>query len=491
MNSTIYFKTENNFSYYYDMANLYLINTHPVMEQIRLQDESKFLDTNEIDFLSLFPNLSREDISYYIKKYEYLKNHGFFSRMEVDKYVSGRITGSIVKQQIANVDSLLFQVTGKCNLRCKYCCYGDMYMNTDLDTTISISSVRILFDYLSMYWSSGHNLSENHPISVGFYGGEPLVNFELIEQIVGLAVEYGEKFGINFSYSMTTNGLLLDKYQEFIVKHKFRLLISLDGNEENDQLRVDLNNRSSFKRVFDNTKRLMSDYPDYFSQKVEFNSVLNKYSTVEEIHEFISKEFGKTPLIEPISLNELNEDKYAEYAAIRQEYIEPAELVAKRKERSPQYKELGFFFYYQLNNSIKHYSELLYQKVRYKKRIPTGTCLPFFKKIFISSDNGIYACERIGLHHRLGRLEDGVCIDFDAIADLYNNYFDKMESQCRACYSVTDCGQCLFQMKMKNETPVCPTYMGQSQYQRYLSSLFTCLENNRVLFNEVNKIIFA
>lgn len=491
MNSTVYFKTKNNFSYYYDMKKMYLLNIHPVIEAIRQQDESDTLADKEGYFLSLFPELSSHDISYYIQKYKFLKEKGFFSSLETRNYVSGRINGEIVEQQISNVDSILFQVTGKCNLKCKYCCYGDLYMDANLDTLISLSSVQRFFEYIAKYWESSHHLSYNHPIRIGFYGGEPLVNFKLIEEIVTLATEYGRKYGIDFTYSMTTNGVLLDKYQDFIAKHDFKLLISLDGNEVNDQLRVDANNRPSFQRVFKNVKGLMKDYPDYFTKSVEFNSVLNQYSTVEEIHDFIFNEFGKIPLIEPVSLNELNEEKQEEYKAIYSPYVEPPSLLPKRKERSPLYKELGFFFYYQLNNSYKHYCELLYQKTRYKKRIPTGTCIPFFKKIFISSDNHIYACERIGLQYILGSIDEEVHIDFNKIATLYNNYFEKIESQCNSCYSVADCGQCLFQMPMKNGIPVCPTRMNKKEYQKYLSALFSILEDNKSLVNEINKIIFA
>lgn len=491
MDSSLFFKTENDFSYCYDMKNLSLLNIHPVIEAIKLQDEFGKVDNSETYFMSLFPDLSQDDIHYYIRKYKFLKNCGYFSSLDTPQYVSGKINNTIVEQQISNVDSILFQVTGKCNLRCKYCCYGDMYMDTDLNTDISITSVRSFFEYLSQYWESNHNLSYNHPIRIGFYGGEPLVNFKLIKQIVALCAEYTEKYGITFFYSMTTNGVLLNKYQDFIVKHGFRLLISLDGNEKNDQLRVDVNSMPSFRRVFANVKYLMFIYPDYFRQNVEFNSVLNKYSTVQEIHEFIYSEFGKVPLIEPISKNELSEDKYKEYESIMTEYSEPASLLSERKERSPLYKELGFFFYYQLNNSYRHYCELLYQNTRYKKRIPTGTCLPFFKKVFMSSDNRIFTCERVGLQYVLGYIDDEVHIDFNKIASLYNDYFTKMQAQCESCYSVTDCGQCIFQMPIKNGVPVCTTRMNKLGYQRYLSTLFSSLEDNRFLFYEVNKLIFA
>lgn len=95
MNSTVYFKTKNNFSYYYDIKNLCLVNIHPVIETIRSLDESECSENNEMCLLSLYPDLSREDILYYIKKYEFLKSNGFFSSLNTEKYVTGRINGDV------------------------------------------------------------------------------------------------------------------------------------------------------------------------------------------------------------------------------------------------------------------------------------------------------------------------------------------------------------------------------------------------------------
>lgn len=492
MESTICFKTQKGFSYIYDMESSSLINIHPIVEIIReLVATSK--SPQEIKYLlSEEYGLSQDDIAYYINKYGFLEDAGLFSTFEPDKFVSGRISGDIVKQQIANSDSILFQVTSDCNLKCKYCCYGDMYMDSNLETTISKSSVQKLFKYWFNSRETGEYLSYNRPITIGFYGGEPLVNFALVKEIVDLSFEYKQKYGIEFRYSMTTNGLLLDKYQDYLVRNDFHILISLDGNEGNDQLRVDRNNKPSFKRVYTNVKRLKELFPEFFKSNVEFNSVLNKHSSVEEVHRFINAEFGKVPLIEAISVNELNDKSQQEYSDLYQPYNEPMSLFSERKERSPMYKELGFFFYYQLNNSYKHYCELLYQKSRYKKRIPTGTCLPFFKKIFISSDNRIFACEKIGLDNVLGFIkEDGVHLDYESIADLYNQRFEKIESQCKSCYGVSDCGQCLFQMKKNKDIPICSVKMNKLDFKKYLSILFSTLEDNKDLFNEVNKMIFA
>lgn len=178
---------------------------------------------------------------------------------------------------------------------------------------------------------------------------------------------------------MTTNALLLDRYKDFIVRHNFSLLISMDGNEAHNVLRIKPDGEQSFQTVYENVKKLQQQYPDYFQNKVEFNSVLNSHSSVDDIHDFIFNEFGKIPLIETISHTALSDEQ--KYQEIAKDYKESPEMMIKRKDRSPVYKELGFFFYYQLDNAYKHYCEVLYGTIKQKKRIPTGTCLPFLKNV--------------------------------------------------------------------------------------------------------------
>ena len=136
-------------------------------------------------------------------------------------------------------------------------------------------------------------------------------------------------------------------------------------------------------------------------------------------------------------------------------------------------------------------NEFSIENTRTTRRLPTGTCIPFFKKIFISADNKIYACERIGLQHVLGFVDDKMNLDFNRIAEVYNNFFSLIGGQCKSCYSAADCGQCLLQMPMKDNRPMCPTQMSKNTYQRFLFILLSSLEDNKELFHHVNKSIFA
>ena len=170
------------------------------------------------------------------------------------------------------------------------------------------------------------------------------VNFPLIEKIIHICENIKKKTGLIFAYSMTTNAVLLHKYKRFIVEHNFSLLISLDGNETHNMLRVKADGSPSFKTVFNNIKELQQEYQDYFQKKVEFNSVLNKYSSVNEVHTFIFNEFGKIPLIETISQTELNDNKREDFQELVNSYQESREMMNQRQDRSPMFKEIGFFF---------------------------------------------------------------------------------------------------------------------------------------------------
>ena len=277
----------------------------------------------------------------------------------------------------------------------------------------------------------------------------------------------------------------------YLVENDFKILFSLDGDEKGNSLRVDKNNQPSFNRVFSNIKRLQSKYPDYFKEKVNFNAVLNKFSLVEDVNKFIFKEFGKIPILSRISDVGLDKEKIKEYIQIMQPYIETEELMSLRKDKSSRIKELGGFFYYNLNNSYKHFSEIVHFNKRKQKKIPTGTCLPFYKKMYITADRKIYACERIGFEYVLGTIDDKVNIDFEEVARKYTTWFSEIKKQCVACYLADMCSECIFQFPTKNNIPVCPNQYGKEEYKKHLSRMIGLLEKHPEVFEQVNKFVSA
>jgi uncharacterized protein len=119
---------------------------------------------------------------------------------------------------------------------------------------LSFETVRAILDYLSALWADNPSNRHNPLTYIGFYGGEPLLNMEVIKQ----TIEYVEKLDIdrNFVFSMTTNAVLLDKYMDYIAEKNFSLLISLDGDRDAHSYGVNHNGQDSFDQVFRNIKKL-------------------------------------------------------------------------------------------------------------------------------------------------------------------------------------------------------------------------------------------
>jgi len=105
----------------------------------------------------------------------------------------------------------------------------------------------------------------------------------------------------HFTFSMTTNALLLHKYMDFLVEHNFNLLISLDGNKENTSYRINPKGKPAFDKIVSNVNLLRGKYPDYFEKRVNFNAVLHNRNSIESIYRFFKENYNKIP-----SIGELN-----------------------------------------------------------------------------------------------------------------------------------------------------------------------------------------
>jgi uncharacterized protein len=152
MDSTIYLQTKEGNGYLYDNRHSCMINCHPVIQTMfELSQHNN--DTTELfrQIKNRYPELSFNDIEYYYSKYQFFKSNGLFTDIDMEQYLSGKISAETVKVQLANVSIVVFQVTNLCNLNCTYCCYGDMYENTDRDVSCNVmdfSRAKKVLDFL-------------------------------------------------------------------------------------------------------------------------------------------------------------------------------------------------------------------------------------------------------------------------------------------------------------------------------------------------------
>lgn len=178
---------------------------------------------------------------------EELKKEGYLSgnRVKESKHPLTECLEDLVNHKLSHIT---LQVTQKCNLRCEYCVYSGEYINRKhSNERMSSKIMRKSVDYLIKHSSDADR------IVVSFYGGEPLLEFDLIKKCVKYIKLQME--GRTVTFSFTTNGTLLTKEKlEFLIEHDFRITISIDGPEKihNKHRKYANTSIGSFEQIINN-----------------------------------------------------------------------------------------------------------------------------------------------------------------------------------------------------------------------------------------------
>jgi len=153
------------------------------------------------------------------------------------------------------IRSIALFVTQVCNQRCVYC-YGDGG-SFGSEGEMSRSTARGAVDWLIEQSGKGGKLC------IAFFGGEPLLNFPLIEDIVGYAGERGDKSGKEFEFCISTNGSLLDDEKiAFFVDHGFYVTVGFDGPRDiQDSQRPYKNGEGTYESVLPGISKLIEVSP--------------------------------------------------------------------------------------------------------------------------------------------------------------------------------------------------------------------------------------
>ena len=142
------------------------------------------------------------------------------------------------------VKALCLHVAHTCNLNCQYCFASQGKYHGDR-ALMSYEVGKQALDFLVANSGARHNLE------VDFFGGEPLMNWEVVKQLVAYARSIEEEHGKRFRFTLTTNGVLLDDdVMEFANREMHNVVLSLDGRREvHDALRRDYAGNGSYERI--------------------------------------------------------------------------------------------------------------------------------------------------------------------------------------------------------------------------------------------------
>ncbi len=181
-----------------------------------------------------------------------------------------------------SIESLTLQITQQCNLRCKYCPYSGSYYNRKhSNACMNIEIAKKAIDFYIQH------SSDRRELDIGFYGGEPLIQYDMIKEAVEYARKQGE--GKKVHFHITTNATLLDMEKiNFLVKNEFKIMISLDGPRElHDKNRMKTDGKGSFDKVMENVQLIWEHFPEYVKE-IMFNCVVDGKEDYGCINDFFT-----------------------------------------------------------------------------------------------------------------------------------------------------------------------------------------------------------
>ena len=151
------------------------------------------------------------------------------------------------------IKALCLHVAHTCNLNCSYCFASQGKYQGDR-ALMSFETGKRAFDFLI------ENSGNRKNLEVDFFGGEPLMNWDVVKQLVEYARSIEKQHNKNFRFTLTTNGMLIDdEVIDFANKEMSNVVLSLDGRKEvNDHFRKDFNGVGSYDRIVPKFKNLVN-----------------------------------------------------------------------------------------------------------------------------------------------------------------------------------------------------------------------------------------
>ena len=219
----------------YDIIEMYKTHTPEQIVATILERYSHLDDVNEAEILECIDDIASLEAA-----------GKLFS---VDEYES---LACNYKNNSKVIKALCLHVAHTCNLNCSYCFASQGKYQGDR-ALMSFEVGKRAFDFLIEHSGTRHNLE------VDFFGGEPLMNWDVVKQLVAYARSIEKEHNKNFRFTLTTNGILIDdEVIDFLNKEMSNVVLSLDGRKEvNDHFRRDYAGNGSYDKIVPKFQKLV------------------------------------------------------------------------------------------------------------------------------------------------------------------------------------------------------------------------------------------
>lgn len=345
-------------------------------------------------------------------------------------------------------------ITTQCNLGCSYCIYGGQYEQHEKlsQRPMDWDTLKAAMDFLL-----AHSI-DSDSVRVDFFGGEPMMAFELIERGVNYLRDHAVNPLRQVEVTITSNGTIMNKAMiDFLVRNDVFIQFSIDGGEKlHDRNRLFKgSNRPSFMRILDNLAAIDAIDPVYYDEKVRIKSVIT-----DETLDTDDSEFFAHPMIRRVIDNghysflplephyDLARDKVFfhtldKLAAVLkrgQDAATEGDLVAPLtpQQRDLYRRTLAAFF------DVQAIDQALFKG---QEAVPFAKgCMTGYKEGAVNADGDISVCLKSakGDAYVIGNVIEGEWY-FDRIESL-NSWFHESWTDCKSCFVQRFCDLCYEKM---------------------------------------------
>jgi len=337
--------------------------------------------------------------------------------------------------------SLNLSITEECNNRCRYCIYsGDYYYERcHAHRSMGWETVRKAVD---LYLEHSARVETKW---ITFYGGEPLLNWEVIVK----TVEYVKVRAPHTHIHISTNGVLLDDEKvDYIISRGISLNISCDGPQElHDAWRVTADGRGTWERLMSVLEMIREKGPAYFASQVRLICTVAPPYDLPRIGAF----FEEYPCLKErlFFVGQVDPHDTAFFDTMTPE---ERSCLEGMKTRAAEENRRDFIRAGQEGRAASHFGRYFYESMlrlihtRVMNPGPMrrllGCCFPGEHQVFVSMDEKLYPCQRCGgcRFMEMGTLDRG--LDTDAIIGYIEGFIEGCQGHCTGCWCSHLCTHC-------------------------------------------------
>lgn len=338
-----------------------------------------------------------------------LEKAGYFSinrpskiEHELSPYISDYLT--------KRLQGINLQVTQDCNFRCRYCSFSGSgyYDRTHCDKSMSIDVAQKSIDFLKS------NSSEIKNVRIGFYGGEPLLEFPIIQKVVEYSKSVMPEKDISF-YLTTNSTLLTDTMLSFFIEHGFQMAISLDDPEEvhDKYRRFAINGQGTHAQVIKKLKMIFDKNFDFYQNNVRITAVVDSDQDKKSLEQYFNEGIFKYTKINfsPLDSSKTDLKRNAKQSFLNSYKDNILKSYINNYIQTEGDVEIENSLLFANSGEYDDFLKALARKTNLVKAHHSGPCIPGHSKMLITVDGELYTCEKASGKSKTMN-----------IGDLYNGY---------------------------------------------------------------------